>query len=477
MPANLRAAVGKREIKQSLGTKDVREAKRRYPAVAAEAERTLAMAERRAEGGAAEPVSLTLQQVVALSGEWYREQLAEQEPNPASNQEYDMRLSLAEDAADSKLSVEHMKPYLDPFLASKGLSLDPASHHALATRMFWDAVKLWGTLQRRGEGDYTPDPHLETFPRWELSPVRVAAPANTVAFEALIEGWALDNAPTITVKTNFTRHLGLLAKHLGHDDAARVERKDVIAFKEAELKAGKAPKTVSTELGGIGAVFSWAFKNEKIPANPAVRIDVAALKAAKRRGEKPRFPYSAEEAIKILQAARGETSADIRWLPWLCAFTGARISEVAGAMGKDIHEIDGQWYIAIAMDGRAAKTGSSRRRVPLHRVLIDEGFLKYAQTKGANDTLFSSWAGDKVARWIRGTVGITDLKKGPSHSWRHRFEDEGRSAGIEEDIRDALAGHKNARIGREYGTGYNDPRLLHRLVGAMEKITVPPELR
>src|SRR5207244_6053326 len=133
-----------------------------------------------------------------------------------------------------------------------------------------------------------------------------------------------------------------------------------------------------------------AFKNEKIPINPATKIEVAALKAARRRGEKPRFPYTTAEAVKILTMARQETNPDRRWLPWLCAFTGARISEVASARGKDIHQIEGVWYVGIGLDRQSAKTGSSRRRVPLHRALIPEGFLAYAQSKGANEPLFSS---------------------------------------------------------------------------------------
>src|SRR5437764_15316679 len=77
VPAHLRAAVGKREIKRSLGTKDFREAKRLYPVAAEEAERQLAIAE-----GRVHPIRLTLQQIVALSGEWYRPSLAEQERDP-----------------------------------------------------------------------------------------------------------------------------------------------------------------------------------------------------------------------------------------------------------------------------------------------------------------------------------------------------------------------------------------------------------
>src|SRR5690349_18825621 len=83
IPPALRVSIGKREIKKTLGTKDPREARRLYPAVAAEVERQLAAAER-----GATPVKLTFQQVVALSGEWYRASLAEQEADPWPAENY-----------------------------------------------------------------------------------------------------------------------------------------------------------------------------------------------------------------------------------------------------------------------------------------------------------------------------------------------------------------------------------------------------
>ncbi|MBV9824261.1 MAG: hypothetical protein JO001_01060 [Alphaproteobacteria bacterium] len=476
VPAHLRGAVGKREIKKSLATKDPREAKQRYPAAAEEADRIIALAE-----GRVVPAHLSHQQVIALAGEWYREKLAKYEANPADEDQYDVLLSLAADADEDGRRGAFVKRFLDRLLEAKGLIIDTASHEALADRLFWEGVRLCNTLILRTRGDYTPDPHLASLPKWEGAIVSKAVERGA-SFDELVEAWALNANPTPTVKTNYARHMRLLAIHLGFTstadaDASKVARRDVLAFKEAELRAGKAPKTVVTELSGISAVFTHAYQTEKIASNPASKVlDIAALRAARRRGEKPRYPYSPDEAVRILQAARVEADADLRWLPWLCAFTGARISEVATARSKDIHELAGAWFIGIGLEGQQVKAGASRRRVPLHPVLVSEGFLAYAQSKAADERLFSSWAGDKVARWIRGPLGIADPKKGPSHSWRHRFEDEGRAAGIEEEIRDALAGHKNHRIGREYGHGYTDPRLLHRLVEAMNKIPVPASL-
>ncbi len=143
--------------------------------------------------------------------------------------------------------------------------------------------------------------------------------------------------------------------------------------------------------------------------------------------------------------------------------------------GEDVREEHGVWLIDIG-PGRRRKTGSSVRRVPLHPALIAEGFIAYAATKGPSVRLFPVNADQNVARWVREKVGITDQTKDPSHAWRHWFEDEGRAAGIPEEIRDALAGHANTSIGRQYGNGYSayrDPRLMKRLAEAVATIAVP----
>jgi hypothetical protein len=63
-----------------------------------------------------------------------------------------------------------------------------------------------------------------------------------------------------------------------------------------------------------------------------------------------------------------------------------------------------------------------------------------------------------------------------SRSTLRTFRSEAEAHWRSADIRDALSGHANPRIGREYGSGYQDPRLLHRLVEAINKIAVPDGL-
>ena len=83
VPERLRPLVGKREIKVSLNTKSLREAKLRYPGAVAHANLIL----QRAEGGA---IELTHKQVLALAGEWYKRQLAAREDEPGNSDQLEI---------------------------------------------------------------------------------------------------------------------------------------------------------------------------------------------------------------------------------------------------------------------------------------------------------------------------------------------------------------------------------------------------
>jgi len=102
----------------------------------------------------------------------------------------------------------------------------------------------------------------------------------------------------------------------------------------------------------------------------------------------------------------------------------------------------------------------------------------------ANGPLFPDKALDKhgrrggrgwnvVGKWVRVTVGITDARKAPDHSWRHRMEDELRNADVPEDVRDAIAGHARKTVGRVYGVRGES---LRRLSQAIERLRPPQGL-
>jgi hypothetical protein len=53
-----------------------------------------------------------------------------------------------------------------------------------------------------------------------------------------------------------------------------------------------------------------------------------------------------------------------------------------------------------------------------------------------------------------GVLLVEEPRLAPNHSWRHRFKSETRRAGIAEEVHDALTGHTEGKVSREYGEYY-----------------------
>ncbi|WP_315825592.1 MULTISPECIES: tyrosine-type recombinase/integrase [unclassified Bradyrhizobium] len=182
-----------------------------------------------------------------------------------------------------------------------------------------------------------------------------------------------------------------LSDFLEHDDARRVGPDDLVSWKADLLAKGLKAKTIrDCKLAPVRAIFQWAVDNRKLDANPAARIniDLKARSSEKRRG------YTDDEAKIILRAARTETEAHKRWVPWVCSYTGARISEICQLRSEDIKQIDGIWCIAFAGEAGSLKNVNAERVVPVRSALQNEGFLKFAASvrKGP---LFADLAPDR----------------------------------------------------------------------------------
>src|SRR5690606_732151 len=76
-----------------------------------------------------------------------------------------------------------------------------------------------------------------------------------------------------------------------------------------------------------------------------------------------------------------------RWVPWLCAYLGARVGEVGQLRGMDIKQEDGVWLVWITPDAGSTKNESARY-VALHPHLIEQGFLKFVKKTGAGPLFY-----------------------------------------------------------------------------------------
>jgi integrase len=219
----------------------------------------------------------------------------------------------------------------------------------------------------------------------------VTATDDPVKFEEMVEKWARENkVPDHTKRlylSKTTRFVGWLkADRLSRgvtacaDDMRLVTRNEYIRYKEDMLKPGSgySHTTVKHHLDDLRTLFRFASKNRSFP-NPT--DDVTRLQ--RKNGRNKIRPYTLEERIKILTEARKEGPV-IRWCQWVAWATGARVAEIAEASTKDICQIGGMWCIKILLDDREEeaelKNEESHRIVALHSDLLAEGFLDYVDS-------------------------------------------------------------------------------------------------
>jgi integrase len=145
-------------------------------------------------------------------------------------------------------------------------------------------------------------------------------------------------------------------------------------------------------------------------------------------------------------------------------FTGGRLSEMVHAAPEDFRREGGIDFFDIHEGpGRPRlKSDAAARRVPIHPELKRLGFLGFVSDRREqgwervfeevegrrNITTSSGWS--QAWRTYQRGIGFVDRRK-VFHSFRHTFKRACRSAGIQEEVHDAITGHKAFSAGRGYG--------------------------
>lgn len=469
VPEDLRPLVGRREEKRSLRTKDPKEARLIFAEVAAEVSKEWIRLR-------SEPTALSRRDATALAGRWYRwftvqhedapgdtaegwamlfEQLRDLDRfgvgHPDEPDEYD-RTPATQERVNGFLATQGR---LEEFLAGEGVKLSSSSHGVFYEALEAEFVAALRLFSRRAEGDYGRDRWSERHPEWR--PDRHAAVSLACSLTNIFDGWARETEPASKTLYSFRRIKDQLAAHLGHEDASRITTEDLLGWKDKLVADGKSKKTIrDAQLAPIRALLGWAVKNKRLSQNPATGI-----KLADDKGGPSRRGFRDAEARAILEAARRDTRLHYRWVPWVCALSGARIAEVCQLRAEDIRDEDGAWIMHFSWDAGRLKNTGSDRRVPVHSALVTEGFLDFVRTikagplfKEISPDRFGSRGGNGtkiLSRWVREVVKITDENVGPNHSWRHRFKSLCRAHGIDKEFHDALTGHRPGDEGSNYG--------------------------
>ncbi|MDB5539676.1 MAG: integrase domain protein [Devosia sp.] len=467
VPDALRAVVGKREEKFSLKTREPDEAKRLHAAALLEIETRWANLAQPEKG----VTELEAMELARPCYEWLRQTFAD---NPSEQTVWDPDLY---DQLFTPVSYAPVGSLSEFLLAAPSPSLKRESMLAVVVERSDDILRKSGTrltaigidrlrkavaaalqaaaLDLRKLGQFAPFSAGSMNAPPVHTPPTKTSPA--VTFLSLVEGWALEKRPVEKTRYMWERVFKELAGHVGHADAAQLTADDVVRWKEELLKRGLSPRTVrNSKLAPLNAVLRWAAQNHKLASNVAEKVDVSA-KAKPGQG---RRGFTDDEADKILAAARLEKAAHLRWLPWLSAYTGARISELCQLRREDVFQVGKHWVVRITAEAGSIKNVHSERTVPIHSRLIQQGFLKFVDTvksgplfKSLTPDRFGSRGGNGtkvVGRWVR-DLGIDDPRISPSHSWRHRLRTLARRHGLARDLVDAITGHERESVADQYG--------------------------
>ena len=328
--------------------------------------------------------------------------------------------------------------------------------------LYKDLSAALDQIARVSKGDYGANKYRGRFPKFKDAD-HIEAPTQ------LFERWVKKQKPAASTVETWRYVFRRMEEKFAGRSAASITADEADDWIQSLVTNKRSAATVDKNwLTASKTVCGWAVRHKHIPRNPFANIALTIPKKWKLREK----AFRTEEYRVILQAAldTSDTSTPFgaakRWVPWICAYTGARAGEITQLRRKDVIELDGIHALDITPDAGTVKDREARI-VPLHQDLIDRGFL-YFVAEHADGPLFYSpdpnnneddqLAGKKprsvqmrqrLAGWVR-KLGIADRGVPPNHGWRYTFKQIAARSGIEEAMRDFITGHAPATIGRSY---------------------------
>ena len=399
-----------------------------------------------------------------------------------------------------------VKDDTDILLADAQINLDPQSdaYHELCIAVMQQYVRALKAIEQRNTGEVIETPKLA--PRRSTS-------AGEGTLRVAFAGWQKKKEPSQGTLKEYERAVDLFIQLHGDMPVAEIRRThahtflsalqdvpwprsgvlagltlpEIVEWRKQNHDAPRLSRTsVNKQFGGVQAIVKLARNKlgmipEEVWADPFSEMRL-------EEDDPEGGPFEQDELRNLFasgvftrgerpEAGRGDVAF---WLPVLGLFTGARRSELAMLLARDVEvdEATRRWTLAIYEDkakSKTLKTKNSARTIPVHSELVRLGFLQFAaaaRQAGKDAWLFPSIApatsgGMKAwSKWFRrylNGLGITDDRKG-MHSLRHNFTDAMRTAGIPDDLVEALSGRSLPTVGRGYGARPTHKRQRHRVI-------------
>ena len=511
VPEDLRDAVGKREWKHSLGTRDRQEALKLAADLFSQTEKQI-VALRGGSGSMFEEPPVSSSIIDQLRAQMQRE--ARMSADRAISR-LGMETSTPEkaDAALAHYKEDHIdlegatplgvtiQSSLAEFIARyekrSGSEVRLSPDQMLMLSKEWKGEKLRASsevLERFTSGDITSSVRLQRYtlgrllteyekaksPEWSTKSSGKFHTMSRVLIELIGSSTELHSISRQMIKD---AHETICKLPANYSKRAMFADKSISEVARIATDTGIRPiarTTAGDYLNHIKSFFLFAEAEGLIEKDPS-----RGLSNVSKTTTEERRPFS-EEELDLLFAAPIFTGCEDDethwrhagrnfprrakfWVPLIALHSGMRLGEICGLRVGDVLERDASiWAFRLESHTlRRLKTKMSVRDVPVHKGLVDLGFVDWIvgqrTSRNADELLFdditpSKTTGslsDPFSKWFtkfRRAAGV-DSPTATFHSFRHYFEDRLLDAGVALEINERLMGWSSARMQARYGTG------------------------
>ena len=283
----------------------------------------------------------------------------------------------------------------------------------------------------------------------------VAAPvpaAKTKLFSQSVQEYltekTLDNTPKTLEEKRRTYEV--FQTLFGDVATSSIGSEQAISFKNRLISDGLNAQRINKKLSFMKDFFAYAI-NHKLyfSANPFDSLSISN-KSRQRAKVESYDEFTDDELCRIFENPAYTAfmkKPDYHWLPFLGLFTGARLESLASLKVSQVCKDGEIWYLDIIKD----KNANSRRKIPLHRRIVESRFLDYVAGVKAlgHEQLFPALKAGKngyskncsrrFGKYLD-TLGITDKRK-VFHSLRATFVNRMTNTHVHPAILMGLVGH------------------------------------
>ena len=327
-------------------------------------------------------IALTRQQARALAGEWYHWFIARhpttdlEQWDAIREQVHDALREAVGDAEwehsdpdklwprDAKLRKEVYPVLADvgetaQFLAIKRLTLNAEGRESFLYWLYDDLAAVLKKLERIAKGDYGDDGYAKRFPKFE------ATDAGDTP-QQLFDKWVAERNPAYGTIESWSYVFAALQEKFGGRSAGSITPDEARDWIRRLITNERSAHTVKkTYLNACKTVFGWALEHKLVSRNPFADVKVTVAKRKQLRETQAFRPAEwrvvLAASLKVSDTNSPDAAAS-RWIPWLCAYTGARVGEIAQLRKQDVTEREGMPSLLITPEAGTVKRWTVARR-------------------------------------------------------------------------------------------------------------------